>query len=498
MTARQKVVVVGGGPVGALAALYSARRGYQVDLYELRDDPTFGDPNARPAIALIPLALSERGIRAIEGAGVPGLIEDVLNHSSPLDKRMIHGGDEDGNPTQIQMPYGPNGQCLHNLPREKIAKRLLLALQKEPNATVIFNQRLVSCDFESKLASFKRVVWKEKSADIEAKLPENMAGNEQASVDTTTARTIRFDFIIGCDGAYCVLRQCMMKQMDMDFQQSYADALWCDFIIPPTSDGDYRLNSKNVHIWPEKESIFMAQPDCDGSLRGGMVAPTDICRSLERHPEEFANFFRTRFPGIIPDLLSAESVTEQFIRHQHISLKSVKCGKFGYKDTAVLLGDSAHTMLPFHAMGMITGLEDVRIFFEEFIDPAHSALADNGHGESRFCPSGVVQRYADYRRPDVQAMTDMAAEHYHELRIGVRSKANRAKKTIESTLQRYAPMLDWATLYSRIQFSHERFSVVRKKDDRQKKIIKSFVLSLSVTGVITTAFAFLSLMLRQT
>lgn len=33
----QKVVVVGGGPVGALSALYAARRGYQVELYELRD-----------------------------------------------------------------------------------------------------------------------------------------------------------------------------------------------------------------------------------------------------------------------------------------------------------------------------------------------------------------------------------------------------------------------------------------------------------------------------
>lgn len=38
MTAEtKKVVVVGGGPVGALAALYTARRGYQVELYDLRD-----------------------------------------------------------------------------------------------------------------------------------------------------------------------------------------------------------------------------------------------------------------------------------------------------------------------------------------------------------------------------------------------------------------------------------------------------------------------------
>lgn len=33
----QKVVVVGAGPVGSLTALYAARRGDDVHLYELRD-----------------------------------------------------------------------------------------------------------------------------------------------------------------------------------------------------------------------------------------------------------------------------------------------------------------------------------------------------------------------------------------------------------------------------------------------------------------------------
>ena len=34
---QQRVVVVGAGPVGALAALYAARRGDTVEVYELRD-----------------------------------------------------------------------------------------------------------------------------------------------------------------------------------------------------------------------------------------------------------------------------------------------------------------------------------------------------------------------------------------------------------------------------------------------------------------------------
>jgi len=33
---RQKTVVIGAGPVGALAALYAAQRGHDVEVYELR------------------------------------------------------------------------------------------------------------------------------------------------------------------------------------------------------------------------------------------------------------------------------------------------------------------------------------------------------------------------------------------------------------------------------------------------------------------------------
>lgn len=32
----QKLVVIGAGPVGTLAALYGAQRGYEVEVYELR------------------------------------------------------------------------------------------------------------------------------------------------------------------------------------------------------------------------------------------------------------------------------------------------------------------------------------------------------------------------------------------------------------------------------------------------------------------------------
>jgi kynurenine 3-monooxygenase len=39
---KQKTIVIGAGPVGALAALYAAQRGHDVEIYELRSG-TFDD-----------------------------------------------------------------------------------------------------------------------------------------------------------------------------------------------------------------------------------------------------------------------------------------------------------------------------------------------------------------------------------------------------------------------------------------------------------------------
>ena len=151
-------------------------------------------------------------------------------------------------------------KVLHTLPREKIAKRLLLALEEEPTAIVIFNHKLISCDFDSKTASFENINWKKDFA-YDEKPTDDRALIDAYPVTPARTRTVSFDFVIGCDGSYSTLRQCMMRHVDMDFHTSYIHAKWCDFVISAASDGSYRLNSENLHVWPDKESIVMAQPD---------------------------------------------------------------------------------------------------------------------------------------------------------------------------------------------------------------------------------------------
>ena len=91
-----------------------------------------------------------------------------------------------------------------------------------------------------------------------------------------------------------------------------------------------------------------------------MVCDSDTVRHFEQHLEQFAKWFKNEFKGIVPDLLSEEEATAQFVKHQKIPLKSIKINKLGYKDSVLLLGDSSHTMTPFrkHILGLFLSNRD--------------------------------------------------------------------------------------------------------------------------------------------
>ena len=65
-TSSQPLTIIGGGLVGSLLALYLARRGHSVDIYERRPDPRLGSADEGRSINL---ALSDRGVA---GAGRRG------------------------------------------------------------------------------------------------------------------------------------------------------------------------------------------------------------------------------------------------------------------------------------------------------------------------------------------------------------------------------------------------------------------------------------------
>lgn len=108
MTTAGRAAVVGAGPVGCLTALGLAQRGYEVDLFDLRDrivadaHEAQKDPSRQRSINL---AISTRGLAGLAAVD-EALAETVLNSAVPMRARMIHTKAGE----QMSQLYGIHGE----------------------------------------------------------------------------------------------------------------------------------------------------------------------------------------------------------------------------------------------------------------------------------------------------------------------------------------------------------------------------------------------------
>ena len=85
----KEVTIVGAGLVGSLWAVYLSKAGYKVQIFERRTDIRKAEIAAGKSINL---ALSDRGWKALKGAGVDHLIKEI---AIPMPGRIMH--DLEGN-----------------------------------------------------------------------------------------------------------------------------------------------------------------------------------------------------------------------------------------------------------------------------------------------------------------------------------------------------------------------------------------------------------------
>ncbi|KAI5457954.1 hypothetical protein BGZ63DRAFT_392269 [Mariannaea sp. PMI_226] len=482
MEKSQKIVVVGAGPVGSLAALYAAQRGYQVEVYELR--PDLRDPNTIPLnfTKSINLAISERGINAMRHSGQPDLLEHVMATTIPMRGRMIHGRRPNGALFEQSQDYDVKGRAIHAIDRAGLNKRLLDILDSMPNVQLHFSHKLTGADFRTRKAWF----------EVQDSHPEK--GTRPDEIDTT------FDLMIGADGAHSAVRYHLMKFTRMDYQQKYIDTLWCEFQLQPVHNGDtkdpmskFRISPNHLHIWPGKDFMFIAIPSDDGSFTCTLFMPSSEFSDLESNPENLPSFFDKHFPGVT-DLIPAEELIQSFKTNPHLPLISLKCKPYHYGSSCVIIGDASHAMVPFYGQGMNAGMEDVRILFSILDKHARMDETNNPVSESTteitpaFQRSLALAEYSATRPSDAHAINDLALQNYVEMRSSVLSTRYRLRKFLEEFMSVHLPGFGWQTKYSRVSFSNEGYlDVIRKSDAQGRILVRGFFALLASPFIVTAA-----------
>ncbi|KAF4121755.1 kynurenine 3-monooxygenase [Geosmithia morbida] len=466
MASTWKVVIVGAGPVGSLAALYAAQRNWQVELYELR--PDLRNPGTVPLnfTRSINLAVSERGINAMKQSGEPRLVDHVMDATVPMRGRMIHGRDKSGALYENSQDYDVRGRAIHAVDRAGLNKRLLDILDSLPNVKLLFNHKLIGADFRRQKAWF------------ETKDSGESAGRpREIEVD--------FDLMIGADGAHSAVRYHLMKYTRMDYQQEYIDTLWCEFQISPqeaaeTSGpyGRFRISPNHLHIWPGREFMFIAIPSEDGSFTCTLFLPSKKIAELESKPSDLPNFFDHHFPGVT-NFIPPKELVASFQSNPHLPLMSIKCRPYHSGSSGVIVGDAAHAMVPFYGQGMNAGMEDVRILFAIFDKHATrgetnkptSEIGEDSQSPSSMQIADALAEYSAIRAPDAHAINDLALENYVEMRSSVLSLRYRLRKYLEEFTSVHFPGLGWQTKYARISFGNEGYLDVVRKSERQGQVL---------------------------
>ena len=420
---KKDTIIIGAGLVGSLLSIYLSKRGYKVKVYERR-----GDMRKEKMIAgrSINLALSDRGIKALEEVGI---MEEIKKIAIPMHGRYIHNADG----STAYQPYGNEGQFINSVSRGELNK-MLMDLAEKNGAEIFFNQKCETVD------------WKKNELTLQE------TSNLQLS-------TLNFQLLFGSDGAYSAARLTHQLQHDrFQYQQYFIDFGYKELNIPPGANGEFLMEKNALHIWPRGNYMLIALPNIDGSFTCTLFFPFEGEPSFASltTKEKVKEFFNTTFADAVPLMPTLE---DDFFNNPTSSLVTVKCFPWIREDNFALIGDAAHAIVPFFGQGMNCGFEDCRVL-NDLID-THEENWDT-----------ILKEYQRLRKPDGDAIAELALNNFIEMRDKVADPKFLLQKKIETAFSKKFPG-KWTPAYAQVTFSPQiRYSDALKNSIQQEAIMQ--------------------------
>ncbi len=424
------VGIAGAGLVGPLLAVYLARRGHDVELYERRSDPRRVGAEGRS----INLALSARGIDALARSA---LADEVLSHALPMRGRMMHSTTGE----LSYQPYSADGsKAINSISRHGLNVVLVEAAGAEARVKLHFDARLVGV----------------------------AADSGEMTLETPSGRvTVAHDVVIGADGAYSAARDAIVRRERADFRQEHLPWGYKELTIATAASGEFALDPVALHIWPRGDSMMIALPNPDRTFTATCFWAYDGADGFAaldgRDDAALTARFEHDYPDVVP--LFAD-LTGEFRRNPVGSLVTVHVWPWTAGRLA-LLGDAAHAIVPFFGQGMNCAFEDVV--------ELDRCLAETGDDWSVALP-----RYAVRRKPNADAIAELALGNFVEMRDRVASPVFRLGKRIEHAIERLAPDR-FDSLYELVSFTTVPYAEARSRVAVQRRFPRN-LLALGAAG----------------
>ena len=416
------MAVVGAGLVGSLWARMLGNRGHDVVVYERRPDPRNLKLSAGRSINL---ALSDRGWKALELAGLADAVREI---ALPITGRRMHAVDG----TRTYQPYGTEGQCIYSVSRAGLNRILVECAEAMPN---------VRFEFDHKSLGYTR----------------GEGGVTLHLERQGTPMDVTVDRLFGTDGAFSAVRGRMARNDRFDFEQRYLPHGYKEVPMLPGADGDFQMEADGLHIWPRGHFMLMALPNPDKTFTCTLFGPYEGPDGLDSLTDDDSvqRFFNTHFPDVVPLL---PNLTEDWKTHPTSSLVMIRCNPWNDGDQVALMGDASHAIVPFYGQGMNSGMEDCTVL-DGLLD-AHENWDD------------ILSEYTRLRKPAGDGIMELALQNYIEMRDLTGDPKFLLQKKLEARLQKSHPDA-WLPLYSLVTFSHTPYHEALQRGRLQQQAMET-------------------------
>jgi kynurenine 3-monooxygenase len=430
-TSSKTITIAGAGLAGALLATLLARAGWSVEVFEKRADPReVGYEGGRS----INLALAERGLHALRHAD---LHQAVLDQAVMMRGRMVHF--LDGH-TDLQRYGKDDSEVIWSVHRGRL-NLLLLDAAQAAGARLHFDTRLDGVDFATKTM--------------------RLANDSDGS-----PRDHSFDVLIGADGAGSALRTAINAVAPLGERYEPLGHGYKELEIPPASDGGFRIEPNALHIWPRGRYMCIALPNTERTFTVTLFLPL---------------LAEGGAPGfdLVPDTASAHVLyTRDFAdalplipafdadwAHNPVGmLGTLHLDRWTLDGRAMLIGDAAHAMVPFHGQGMNCAFED--------------CVALARHIESADDFTSAFAAFEAERLPNVRAIQQMALENYLEMRDRVDDADYLLQRQLENMLAARHPDV-FVPRYAMVTFRRIPYAMAFERGRIQRELLVDATRGLS-------------------
>jgi kynurenine 3-monooxygenase len=282
--------------------------------------------------------------------------------------------------------------------------------------------------------------------------------DEQSGKETAIAAEV----VIGADGSSSAVRGEMSRSPEFRLSEERLDYGYKELTIPAGQGGSHRMETRALHIWPRGSYMLIALPNVDGTYGCILFLPFEGERGFAALDSEsrVVECFRANFPDA---LALMPNLAENYFANPTGAMVTVRCFPWHQEGNILLLGDAAHAIVPFFGQGINCGFEDCTCFLE-LLDAARTSGAESIDWQKLFTD------FESSRKPNTEAIADLALENFVEMRDRVAGPHFLFKKKVDLALEARFPGL-YVPKYAMVAFHRIPYAVAQHRGRIQDRLL---------------------------